>query len=469
MHRILWTALTVLLWVALPLRAQPVDSQAGFVAELLPAEDLARSVVAQADPPVYSRYTAIDQLSADVDHPHLGSALTYDGAGPQMRITGVRVYLQSLADQAYGRVRVQIRFWNAHNASASPVFSQPAPAQLNVNLVGPFIFEAGHSYGMTVALDDPILLDAYQSSGISARVLASTLNVEPTEEVADLRPAYDLGDGAVGATLASYAELAGTRSDLNFSPTDAFAHPLAITLYGQSQRMVQCGNWPKYRTHLAEEFDDRGIFALHWNPLLNGQGLFDFKPDGSYVIWKEVDTNGFPYVQSLGAPIPPNGEFSVRWRARYLRSGPNGTGSLVLSRGLPSNGSADDLAARAAWAWQDSGQGFHIKARGDGNVNPPAVYAEASSADAVTHDVEYCWLDSTIEVWVDGVRTTQLARTSDVPRPDSLWFGNHTNGGGAATNWNWLKMYSVYVRVPEADGIFANGFDSASPGALSAE
>jgi hypothetical protein len=44
-----------------------------------------------------------------------------------------------------------------------------------------------------------------------------------------------------------------------------------------------------------------------------------------------------------------------------------------------------------------------------------------------------------------------------VPRPDSIWIGNHTNANG---DWNNLTVFRVHVRKPiPADAIYFDGFE----------
>ncbi|OJY90553.1 MAG: hypothetical protein BGP25_13910 [Lysobacterales bacterium 63-13] len=149
----------------------------------------------------------------------------------------------------------------------------------------------------------------------------------------------------------------------------------------------------------------------------------------------------FPFVRSAASIIPTIGDFSVRWSARYTNLAPQGTGSLVVSNGLPANGTADSYALRSVDAWQD-GSGFNVRARTNATTYK-SVFVE-SPAQNIAHDVEYCWIDSQsmVEVWVDGVRTLQ-SPTTGLTRPTSLWFGNPVVAG---TAWSSFKLDQVYVR-----------------------
>lgn len=151
----------------------------------------------------------------------------------------------------------------------------------------------------------------------------------------------------------------------------------------------------------------------------------------------------FPFVTSATPIIPASGDFSVRWRARYQGVSNRGTGSLVLSNGLPANNANEDSALRSAHAWADTVGGYGVVARTDANAygtvtmvdNPPQYLA---------HEVEYCWVGGQEEVWVDGTRRLRHSNAG-LARPTSLWFGNPANAGGNGA-WSGFTLDHVYVR-----------------------
>lgn len=436
-------------------------------AELWPAEELAERSVA-VEPVVYNRYSTSATLSSYADRPHLGTALDYAGSGPQMAISAVRVFLHSRSAQVHERIRIELKFWGAHNPSAQAVFSNaPHAAVLGIELVGPYILQADTAYGTIVELPEPVLVDARASTGIGMRVLAGNIGDENLMEYADLVPAFDTATvGQVGSVLETYAEIGGTRDDFNFAPVDILRDvndpqkklPLAITLYGKGQRMVQCGNWESYENAWVEEFDNPDSFYQRWLLSPNGSDA-TFRMDGSYML-RNMGTNGsFAYLRANGTPIPQSGEFSVRWRARYLTLAPNGTGTLVLSKGTLANGASEQLGPRAVWAWQDTAEGFVVHVKTQAGTERP--YTVAQPVDGTMHDIEYCWLANTVELWVDGTRVLQQARNANLQRPDSMWFGNHVITGDPNGQWNHMQLYRVHVRTPpDLDRIFRHGFEA---------
>ncbi|RYD14726.1 MAG: hypothetical protein EOP90_12315 [Lysobacteraceae bacterium] len=435
-------------------------------AELVPATAFAPGSVARgSDPVIYSHVSATQNLTGDPVYPHLGTAFDYEGAGPQVSVTGVRFYIHSRTAQAFDRVRATIQFWNHHDPAVSPVFSlAPKPERVVVDLYGPFNLDADTAYAAEAMLPKAMLLEGIEATGISMQVTAGPFSTDhpeaPPVEQATLLPAYDTGVATVvGTDLAHYGELDGRRGDFNFAQTDLLPDkPLAITLFGRSERRVQCGDWPRHLPRLVEEFDP-ATFDARWRYEPNAGNVAP-TIDGGYVLENTATSNAFPYVWSRSSPIPADGEFSVRWLARYLTAGTNGTGTMVLSRGHPDNGSIGDNSDIAMRVWQDSG-GFRAIVRDGADTDPPPVFQEPAGADSITHDIEYCWLDETVELWVDGDRVMQLARGPEVPRPDTIWFGNHGHGGDVPpSGWNAFETYRIRVHTPWGDAIFANGFEA---------
>ncbi len=198
---------------------------------------------------------------------------------------------------------------------------------------------------------------------------------------------------------------------------------------------VQCGGALNYTDVMMDDFTGTTLSA-NWTENDNG---------GTATVNNGVSLSSsaaqFPYITSAGSPIPATGDFSVRWNADYTDIAGQGSGTLVLSNGLPANSADDDYALRSADAWQDDINGFTVRVRTDANTYA-SVYTQAASSTA-THDIEYCWIGSNIEVWVDGTRQLQ-APNAGLTRPTSLWFGNPVVANPAP--WSSFTLNHVYVR-----------------------
>jgi hypothetical protein len=200
--------------------------------------------------------------------------------------------------------------------------------------------------------------------------------------------------------------------------------------------LVQCSGMVNHTDVLAETFAGP-VLSTDWTQHTNGGTVT--VSDG---ITLASSATTFPFITSAQPIIPATGDFSVRWSARYKNDVAQGTGSLVLSNGLPANGASDNYALRSADAWQGSGS-FQVRARTDASTYGN-VFTETPPQNVV-HDVEYCWIGSqtTFEVWVDGTRKLQ-APTTGLTRPTSLWFGNPVVAG--AVPWSSFILDHVYVR-----------------------
>jgi sugar lactone lactonase YvrE len=214
-----------------------------------------------------------------------------------------------------------------------------------------------------------------------------------------------------------------------------------------------CGGVLSQSLAFSDNFAGTSLNSSNWTTNVNG-GSVSVANYG--VSLSAPNGPNFPYITSVGSPIPATGAFSVHWVATYTAVQGTGTASLALSQGVPANGASHGYPA--ADAWEDSTNGYRVETLTSATNQ---IYAyQQNPPQAMLHDVEYCWLPSVTEVWVDGVKTSSQARGTDVPRPDSLWFGNPENAGGSAA-WTPFTLNGVEVRSLVTDEIFANGFGSA--------
>lgn len=203
---------------------------------------------------------------------------------------------------------------------------------------------------------------------------------------------------------------------------------------------AQCSGVTGVNAVWLDEFNGDSLNAAHWNANANGGSLV--VANGS--VSASSSANQFPFVTAI-APIPASGPFSVRWKSTYTNTVVNGTGTLVLSKGLPANGASDDYALRRADAWQDSNNGFQVRARAsDAGSYGPVLTAGASSS--AVHDVEVCWLANTVEIWVDGALKSSSSNAS-LTRPDALWFGNPVVRVVGDQPWTSFALDAVRVNT----------------------
>lgn len=203
--------------------------------------------------------------------------------------------------------------------------------------------------------------------------------------------------------------------------------------------LVQCAGAGGYLDGLIDDFTGPALLPA-WASNSNGGTV---TVNQGVTVSSPSSLNRFPFV-AAGNVIPATANFSVRWRATFANANAvaaKGTGSLVLSAGLPTNGGSDNLSLHVADAWQSDR--LDVRARTNASTFN-SVYI-AFTPPNTTHDVEYCWLGGSIEIWVDGARVMR-APSAGITRPDSLWFGNPAV---AAPGFDWpsFVLQHVYVRA----------------------
>ncbi|WP_343787919.1 Ig-like domain-containing protein [Dokdonella soli] len=229
------------------------------------------------------------------------------------------------------------------------------------------------------------------------------------------------GSQTITATDTLNGSIVGTSSSINVSAVAASPS--------------QCSGANTYVVSFLDNFPGTSLDPTHWSATVNGGTI---AVAGNSVALAAPNGSAFPYVTSIGSPIPGSGNFSVRWIAAYNSSqAAAGTGALALAQTLPSNGAASWLDV--ADAWQDSNYRVQVQ-----NPAGSLTTAYSTASNVAQHDVEYCWLASTTEVYVDGVRKLQQARDPGVLRPTALWFGNPSN---TANTWVPFTLSRVEVRA----------------------
>jgi hypothetical protein len=391
----------------------------------------------------------------NVSHPsYAGVWITQNTALPQAQIDSVRLYAYALKTGVYQHISARFRFWNAYQASASPVFSKPAEFVVDMTAC-PCNFVAGQAYSVDIVLPKPVYTESAQVG------FAQVWLADPGDGVlavsTDLVPALDTTPGSetAGATIAGYGNLGRSPDDLNFAPADAAADSitkLGVGLYGTPMTLDQCTGAANFQTQFDEEFDDAGAFYQRWKANPNN-GTFTVG-SGYLALSAPNSAFQFPYVASgaQSTVIPPTGNFEVRWLAVYNGVGASGDGEMVISQGTPLNGNAADPALVALQSWQDSG-GYSISANTSSGVKQIP-----GNQGTTLHDMEYCWVNGNVELWKDGQQILSPAAQPS-QRPDSLWFGNPIAPGGGP--WNAVTIYRVLVRGDQnqiIDHIFSDGF-----------
>jgi hypothetical protein len=229
--------------------------------------------------------------------------------------------------------------------------------------------------------------------------------------------------------------------------TNAITQDCAVTATF-AEFPTQCTGTNNFNVAFFDAFSSAALDPARWTSYAHG-GVIDVANNSVTLI---PGSSGFPYVAGVGNPIPA-GNFSVRWIAAFGPQNSYGDGSLAVTAALPADlaGSWSDVAD----AWQDGG-GYRVQVRAADNATVTTAYSQ-NPAQQTVHDVEYCWLGGSTEVYVDGVQVLSAPRNANIPRPHALWFGNPSATSG--TTWNPFTLYYVEVRALN-DEIFKDGFET---------
>jgi hypothetical protein len=411
------------------------------------------AAVATSDPNIFDN----EVFTGSGDDAYVGAAVNLAGVGPQAKITSATLYAYASETTTYQHISARLRFWNAYNATANAVFGKPSEFVV-VIATCPCNFVAGRTYSVNIVLPKPIYTSGVNGIGFSQvwEVDAGDGNLSASSE---LVPALDVSGHAalIGANVAAYANLGRSPDDLNFASSEKLlAKSLGLRLQGEALTLDQCTGTSNFHDQFVEEFDDANAFLhQHWNAHAN-DGTFSVGT--GYLALNALDGAAqFPYITSVSGVLPATGDFSVRWLARYDSVGGAGDGALVLSAGKPLNGDDANLSTAAMREWQDVTSGFSVNVRTD-----PATFPNGFGGMGTNlHDLQYCWVGGTVELWADGSRVFQSARAAGVPHPDTLWMGNPTVA--ISGPWNDVTLYRIQVRTPAPaplDEIFFDAFET---------
>lgn len=152
----------------------------------------------------------------------IGGVANLAGAGPQVDITSIDVYMGVTAAVNYTNVRARIQFWNTYSSSATPVFSNAAGAVIEAD-IGAFTSAANQYTIITINLPTPLRLNSLSGKGFAVSFqadsgggLAATDNLTSTMNYDD---GYAVGSSGIAGGNGFFRNASG-RTDFNFLSSD---------------------------------------------------------------------------------------------------------------------------------------------------------------------------------------------------------------------------------------------------------
>lgn len=152
----------------------------------------------------------------------IGGVANLVGAGPQVDITSIDVYMAATAAVNFTNVRARIQLWNTYTSSATPIFSNAAGAVIEAD-IGAFSSAANNYTIITINLPTPLRLNSLSGKGFAVSFqgdsgggLAATDNLTSTMNYGGALPVG--GNGIAGGN--GFFRNASGRTDFNFVPGD---------------------------------------------------------------------------------------------------------------------------------------------------------------------------------------------------------------------------------------------------------
>lgn len=200
---------------------------------------------------------------------------------------------------------------------------------------------------------------------------------------------------------------------------------------------------------LEEEFDISPLNGSLWQ-IYQNSGEIDIS--SGKLRLSAGHTTSFPFIHSKVNPIPPSGDFTIKFRIKFNEATTKGSG-LALSTVIPQNGRGDILVSDPLFSkchflevWQDSLMGFFFAYSGDCYdqsclLDQILVYKKGS-VDLNYHLIEFRYSDNRYLLFFDGASVFVSDPTQ--VRPTILWLGNYTSQG-AGNTWSGFEIDYIHI------------------------
>ncbi len=174
------------------------------------------------DPVVYNSTGGSFTTTTGVPRAYIGGAANIVGAGPQVDITSIDVFMAATAAGTYTNVRARIQFWDTYTAAGTPIFSAPAGAVITAD-TGPINTVINTVTTLTINLPSPVRLNSLTNKGFAVNFQSDTgagLADDPNLTTPlSINGAQAVGTSAVNAGNGFYRNASG-GTNFNFVPGD---------------------------------------------------------------------------------------------------------------------------------------------------------------------------------------------------------------------------------------------------------
>lgn len=177
-----------------------------------------------ADPVVYDSFTVATGLTTTTGSPRtvMGGGFTAAGAGPEVDISKITVYMAATSAATYTNVRVNIQLWDTAAAASTPVFGSAAGSLIVVDL-GPVTTTTNTFNAVDITLPSPIRLSSLANKGIAVGYQgdsgAGLVTTDALTSLLTYGAPVSVGTNSFNGGN-GFLRNASLRSDYNFLPSD---------------------------------------------------------------------------------------------------------------------------------------------------------------------------------------------------------------------------------------------------------
>ena len=177
-----------------------------------------------SDPAVYDSFTTATGLTTTTGVPRsvMGGGFSAAGAGPQVDISKITVYMAATTAVAYSNIRVNIQLWDTAAAASTPVFGSAAGSLIVADL-GAVSTTANTFNAVDVTLSPPVRLNSLASKGIAVSYQGDSGSGLATTDALTSLMTYG-APVSVGTNSFNggngFLRNASLRTDYNFLPSD---------------------------------------------------------------------------------------------------------------------------------------------------------------------------------------------------------------------------------------------------------
>ena len=176
----------------------------------------------KGDPVVYDATGASFTTTTGSPRTFIGGAANIDGAGPQVDVTSMDLFLAATAAGSYTNIRARVQLWDTYTDGSSPVYAAAAGTLIEADF-GPLEALANTVYTLTLNLPGPLRLNSLSNKGFAVSFQGDTGSGLATTDnlttALSINGAQNVGTSPVNAGNGFFRNVSN-QTTFNFQWTD---------------------------------------------------------------------------------------------------------------------------------------------------------------------------------------------------------------------------------------------------------